>query len=88
MTEWQDINDAPRDGTRILVARQQRGTSGPIIQKRVAIASWRHGGWDGGETTKLWHMEVCANHYIVRDDEIVGWQPLPEAPPSSLMVRR
>ena len=77
MSEWQDMGSAPRDGTRILVTRRKFGTTGPALTKQVAIASWRHGGWDGGEAIKLWHIEVCANHYIVHDEGLIGWLPLP-----------
>ncbi len=69
--EWQPIETAPKDGTRVLVVSEMRGTTyaGPM-PRRLMIAAWiqthawkPHGWWsDGGN--------VYPTH----------WMPLPELP--------
>lgn len=75
MGEWQPIETAPRDGTRVLLLRPQK-QSGPTLVKNPVIGSWNTKRGAAG----YWALEVTANNYAVRDGELSAWQPLPEPP--------
>lgn len=67
MTNWQPIETAPKDGTRILIYDPTHYRD-PII----TIAEYRCGGWlgeDGGV------YDCCSSEY-----EPTHWMPLPLPP--------
>lgn len=68
VTEWQPIETAPKDGSRVLLGCAQHGS--------VIVGRWRHDAWSSpcgydGED------HLCAS-------DPTNWQPLPVAPPVAL----
>lgn len=70
MNEWLPVSSAPRDGTRILLARVPNNMGPPMV-KRVVIGHW---------TGRYWKIELTSNHYPSQDVGILGWQFLPLHP--------
>lgn len=70
MSEWQPIETAPKDGTRILLHRRknQRGR----LWKPVVIGRWKM------SPPTYWVLET--RHGAAQDIDISGWIPLPEVP--------
>ena len=73
---WQPIDTAPRDGTRILVCGGTRSDSGDLYGggspfEGVAIAFWDSDGWNGG------HAEGYGENWR---HEPKHWMPLPPLP--------
>jgi len=68
MTEWQPIETAPKDGTRILAY----GVCGYEDVAGIATVKWHRGSWvcDPNEATE-YDYEEC---------KITHWMPLPEPP--------
>lgn len=70
MSDWQPIESAPKDGTRVLivVGRCDR-------RQTVTIAKWR-------AYANLGECWVCELNPPLprRDDGVLGWMPLPEGP--------
>jgi hypothetical protein len=74
MSEWLPIESAPKDGTLIILARDERVTVGQWQDPETDGA-----GWDGDDYEAYWHSwdggflndpEYCASH----------WMPLPDPP--------
>ena len=69
MSDWQPIETAPKDGTRILVCGMTYGeVSGEVEEKSIEVSAWRNGGWFllwAGDFERWW---VLATH----------WMPLPQ----------
>ncbi|HKR59954.1 MAG TPA: hypothetical protein VJS64_09465 [Pyrinomonadaceae bacterium] len=65
--EWLDVESAPRDGTKVLIAYPEYGV-GPAL--KVASAEYTEmqgGGWKGCSTDRDWYFAP------------LYWQPLPRA---------
>jgi hypothetical protein len=63
--EWQPIETAPKDGTRILVCKKRSGHPADIGQ--VRILKWR---------TDHWYGDIPATYF--QDQDLIAWMPLPE----------
>lgn len=72
MTDWQPIETAPKDGTRILVYGKWRGELyGPTDDDAaIYVAIWGGDGW----------MVEGSEYYSPWVDPATHWQPLPEPP--------
>lgn len=67
--QWQPIETAPRDGTRILVLRPSRVPGQKqAIRSRVVIAKWHNGKW---------HKESMAGSKNSTPAYAIAWMPLP-----------
>ena len=66
MSEWQPIDTAPRDGTRVLLTIQYG------VRQRLEIGYWGRGL---SRETGSWRF-----HRVHNDDRPTHWMPLP-APP-------
>ncbi len=65
MSDWQPIETAPKDGTRVLFWLADEGFP--------CLASWRK--WDGYEGFFLWDMGDFADHNLPSH-----WMALPHPP--------
>lgn len=74
MSEWQPIETAPKDGTKILVGRFT-GKEGHLHEGRIAVDWYRSAGIGAGFTGfgKFNNRHWPATH----------WQPLPAPPEMS-----
>lgn len=70
--DWQPIESAPKDGTRLLLLRRQK-VSGPTLTKNPVIGSWAaKRGYRA-----YWSLEITCNNYWAGDADLLGWLPLP-----------
>ena len=70
--EWQPIETAPKDGTRILIFKYRKGV------KTVYPARW----FEWFDSEYPWQV-LCGEHgdnFLPDDDYITHWMPLPEPP--------
>lgn len=83
MADWQPIETAPKDGTRILVALKD-----PIPRPgRADLRLWdglqvvmRHPGLADDGFDIGWNIAVPVGHGGFPDDWVAGWMPLPPPP--------
>lgn len=69
MSEWQSIETAPKDGTRILAY----GVIGLEQNAGISTVKW---DWPGE-----WHADPCeASEYSPEKCSLTHWMPLPEPP--------
>jgi hypothetical protein len=70
--KWQDIETAPRDGTRILTKNVtptwDEDEKKTVIVKAISVAYWLFGDW----------MEYPANPRYVQGQKHTHWMPLPD----------
>lgn len=67
MSDWQPIETAPKDKTKVLVCK---GSEGPIIAHQTGAGVWVHSFLDH---TSKWK-------YLSDEDRPTHWQPLPKPP--------
>ena len=79
MSEWQPIETAPKDGTRVML---WRGVTPFGDWAEMIVAEWHLGAW-------RWPSEKLSTHGEWTEDEImdgfccnaaINWQPLPPPP--------
>ncbi len=63
---WQEIASAPKDGTRLLLARKQ------VMSGELTVVS---GHWNSGGAMHMPHWSTCANIH-----DWTHWMPLPDPP--------
>jgi hypothetical protein len=70
--EWRsDMENAPKDGTEILIFGHDIGGA------RLFAAYWE----PGDHSWKGWHSNACVDgYYGLKDDEVTHWMPLPNPP--------
>jgi hypothetical protein len=70
--KWQDIETAPRDGTRILTKNVtptwDEDEKKTVIVKAISVAYWLFGDW----------MEYPANPRYVQGKKHTHWMPIPD----------
>lgn len=71
MSEWQSIESAPRDGTRVLLCE--------IVQCPVK-RYWVTEGWYSVEHKGWWEANIDPLDYVGRQCYPTHWMPLPEPP--------
>lgn len=71
MSEWQPIETAPRDGTRILVAYKSYANRETTIETAFFDKDDGGGQWIG----------YFSNCLYALTNELTHWMPLPEPPP-------
>ena len=85
MNEWQSIETAPKDGTRVLVSHNAYG------KKHVTTACLSHDAtiWDDDDVLTRdavphWVVFECDDYYysqhLIGDEAPTHWMPLPEPP--------
>ena len=67
MSDWQPIETAPKDGTRILV----------LIGSKVQIAQWNEDGYVK-KPTPFWHWAPGLGKGFNRGQQPAHWMHLPE----------
>ena len=72
MSEWKSMDSAPKDGRRILLSRRKPPRGNTVNYRYVVIGRWRG---------RSWATEITANLYFVRDEQLLGWLPLPTPAP-------
>lgn len=78
MSEWQPIETAPRDGTRILLFTQWRGDEiSPEPFSEIQIGEWD----EGNPAPGVWHRR--AGWSVEKVGDATHWMPLPPAPDGS-----
>jgi hypothetical protein len=76
MSEWQDIETAPRDGTTVLLALAQTRT----YAGEVWAAFW-HDGSKNHWRREGWYDEVDREHLLIaKPVQPDFWMPFPEPP--------
>lgn len=79
MMEWQPIETAPKDGTRVML---WRGFTDFGLWSEMVIAEWRDDTW-------MWPAENPSTHGEWEENDLLDgfecnsfthWMPLPEAP--------
>lgn len=80
MADWQPIETAPKDGTRIML---WRGYTTYGVWAEMVIAEWHDDAWrwpsDTQSTHGDWSQDEIYDGYESAKD-FTHWMPLPEAP--------
>jgi hypothetical protein len=74
MDDWQSLESAPKDGTRVILLRRATFPAGvgvATIRLRVVVGKWYGNSW------RMETMSGGKNHTPVH---AIGWQPLPKPP--------
>jgi hypothetical protein len=83
MSEWQDIETAPKNGTEILIYREDCGV---ILARWVAPCEFLHESEyismspDSWEEADWFGADFVSGYRVSNDGLPTHWQPLPEPP--------
>ena len=80
VSEWIDIETAPRDGTEIILMKGDRVTAGSWVEWSESESHYDYAGNFIGDTTVDEGASWCSyDGGFCDDDEPTHWMPLPRA---------